>query len=57
VDGDRALYFEKENPKDLAEKLRHLQDDPAQIEELGRKSAGRANGLYDWDKIIDSYER
>jgi len=57
VGGDAAIYFEKENPKDLAEKVRHLLEDPVQIEELGRKSAGRAKELYDWDKITDSYER
>lgn len=57
VGGDAAMYFEKENPQDLAEKLRHLLDDPARIEELGRKSADRAKELYDWDKITDSYER
>jgi glycosyltransferase involved in cell wall biosynthesis len=57
VGGDAAIYFQKENPKDLAEKLQHVLDDPAQIEELGRRSSNRARELYDWDKITDSYER
>ena len=57
VGGDAAIYFQKENPIDLAEKLQHVLDDPAQIEELGRRSSKRARELYDWDKITDSYER
>lgn len=57
VGGDAAVYFERENPNDLREKLQQLLDAPDRIRELGERSKQRSANFFDWDKIVDSYER
>jgi len=48
--GDAAIYFDPSNPQDLAEKLRHIIDDPVRLAELATKARERSQ-LYDWAKI------
>lgn len=57
VGGDAAIYFEKGNSKDLAEKLQRLLQSPGEVGERGASSISRAKELFDWDGITDSYEQ
>ena len=53
---DAVVYFQKGNASDLSRKLQELLDNPKRIEELSRGAVVRARGLFDWERITDSYE-
>lgn len=52
--GDDAWYFS--NPADIAALL-HKKQDPILIEKWKSNNISRIRSLYNWDKIIDSYEQ
>jgi len=53
--GDAAIRYSK-SPDDLAVKLQHLLDDPADRQHWAKRAADRARILYRWDSVAAKYE-
>ncbi|MFA0832421.1 MAG: glycosyltransferase family 4 protein [Methanobacterium formicicum] len=51
---DEAIYFEKDDPTDLARKMIYLSENNSKIKFLQRKSLKKAND-FSWDVISDRY--
>lgn len=54
---DAGLYYARNDPEDLAKKLRLLASDLPARERLGGKAQARATEYYSWDRVTDQYER
>ena len=52
---DAAIRYSK-SPDDLAVKLQHLLDDPADRQQWAKRAADRASSLYRWDSVAAKYE-
>lgn len=58
VVGDAAEPFDADNAEEaLAAKITYLADHPAHCAELGRKAMARAKATFDWNHVVDEYER
>ncbi|HBC3926945.1 TPA: glycosyltransferase [Vibrio parahaemolyticus] len=55
-DGVSALFFEKENPDELAEKMLALINDPSERERLGHNARLHLTRLPDYQHMISEYE-
>ena len=56
-DGADGYLVEPRDAKDLANKLRLLQDDPQRRREMGAHGRARVEARYDWPRIIPRLER
>ncbi len=54
VMGDDGLFFEN-SPGNLTEILKKIDDDPKQVERLGRLAKERSDTLYRWDAVAAGY--
>jgi len=58
VVGNDAEPFGQDDPEArLAEKITFLSENPARCEELGRAALARAKSHFDWNLVVDQYER
>ncbi len=58
VVGDAAEPFAAENPvESLAEKILLLAAHPDRCKELGQRAQNRARTHYDWNRVVDKYEK
>ena len=54
---DAAVYFRTGDPRDLANRLQELIDNPSKIAMLENKARARARDAFDWGSITNEYER
>jgi glycosyltransferase involved in cell wall biosynthesis len=59
--GDAAVYFSPLDPKDLAEKILLLKNDPVLRRQLGQLGRKRAEAFFDWKdhvrRLLEIIER
>lgn len=53
----RALFFRRDDPQDLHEKLRWALVHPTEMQALGRQAQTWVHNHYAWDNIVLQYER
>ena len=54
--GEAGVYYARNDPAALGERLRELAADPALRSRLGAAAAERAARLFSWDRVTDEYE-
>jgi len=55
--GDAALYFELNNPTDLAAQVIRLQKDTALRQQLTRKGKRRASQMFSWERHFEQFRQ
>jgi glycosyltransferase involved in cell wall biosynthesis len=55
--GDCGWYYRKNDFLDLVDKLALLIADPELAQHLGKLAAERARQCYDWERVVDAYEK
>jgi len=55
--GDAGIFFDVEDPEDLAKKLQRVLDQPELVERYRERARRRAAEKYSWDSITDAYEK
>jgi glycosyltransferase involved in cell wall biosynthesis len=54
--GDAAYYFKRNDPDDLARRIRELSEDSELRREMAQRAYDRANRLFTAEKMVDQYE-
>lgn len=55
--GEAGIYFSVKDIQDLATKLQHITDHPAEVKLYSGKALKRVREKYSWDKVTSDYEQ
>lgn len=54
---DAGVNFRNKDAGDLRDKMQWLEDNPEAVRAYGARAVERVRAEYDWDRVVDAYER